>query len=140
MDEDLIAFMRAMLTVDEQAALDAEGAQWGDGCPEQVHDDHDPVGCWIIQHLPRTGEIVVSDSGTMRPVDAHHIVLHDPARALEDAVAKRQIVDAFEHRLGLAQQYRDRVNIAVLTELRRVVQLLARAHASHPDYRPEWRP
>ena len=74
--------------------------------------------------------------------DKDHALRHDPARVLADIEAKRQMVDAY------VEAGRQLVDAAPESEfaygrsvgLGIAVCLLALPYASHPDYRPEWRP
>ncbi|WND33976.1 DUF6221 family protein [Streptomyces sp. BB1-1-1] len=140
MTADLVAFLRARLDADEQAAQDAGGKAWkweqhyGDMC-------NDPT-C-------EYGELATDDTVLMNVhgydirspwQGAAHIERHHPARVLADIEATRKIVD------GLAELD---ANPALLTDaalhlqrhvLLSVVLQLAAVHAGHPDYRPEWRP
>ncbi|GHG97281.1 DUF6221 family protein [Amycolatopsis roodepoortensis] len=132
--DDLIAFLRAQLDKDEQAARAASPGPWQvdkETYPEAIHgaDGATPVsgGRW-------GGEASVFD----KDEDAIHIARHDPVRVLADVAAKRQIIglcnldfndDGEPSCLGgYGEAYWD------------VVRLLALSYAEHPDYREEWRP
>lgn len=69
-----------------------------------------------------------------------HVGRHDPARVLADIEAKRAIVDlylngvaAVDAMLGQSPMLQANFNA-----LRRVLELLARPYADHPDCNPAW--
>ena len=168
MSSDLVAFLRARLDEDEQAARAATPGpwRWGDwsttfGTVEQRRR--------TLEHAPERGPfpaVATRDSssrqvlpsledslemaGDREPYEANaaHIARHDPARVLAEVDAKRAIVDA----LGIAErntadmrrmatEYRF-VQVAESAQdaLLYAVRLLALPYADHPDYRAEWAP
>ncbi|MBM4686427.1 hypothetical protein GS532_22405 [Rhodococcus hoagii] len=69
--------------------------------------------------------------------EALHIARHDPARALREVEAKRNIVDECAEVINLpgGWEYDDTPDLAWLT-----LRNLASAHSDHPDFDPAWRP
>lgn len=121
MAADLVAFVRARIDEDEQAARAAtpgpwrwdgdrfegeptpEGAnEWGDQGPDLVTvagtPRRDEAGSWFEPEA-----IVISAFGydtsavLVKRADAEHIARHDPARVLREVEAKRRIIG--EHRV-----------------------------------------
>ena len=145
--DDLIAFLRARIDEDEQAARNA-----GDVRPVWVYDREN------FRVITAPGQrTLVSADGTPLPdrwivaagspdrlfldVNGAHIALHDPARVLAEVDAKRRIIDAYE--LATRAAVDDPLNdeaVFYAKGLERSVLLLALPHAGHPDYREEWRP
>ncbi|TDD37855.1 hypothetical protein E1287_07300 [Actinomadura sp. KC06] len=62
---------------------------------------------------------------------ASHIVRHGPARVLAEVETKRRLIDQHVGYSGGGDD--DHWPVQTL-------RLLALPYASHPDYRPEWRP
>lgn len=112
---DLVAFLRARLDDDEQAAREA-AVWWGDADEPGEAPHWRPVPCGHIWNDQDGG---IADEVADR--HAAHIARHDPARVLAEVEAKRRMVD--EHGNGTC----------------RTLRLLALPYADHPDYRPEWR-
>jgi hypothetical protein len=83
---------------------------------------------------------------------AEHIVRHDPARALAEVEAKRQILDMCAEVIAAHPDADDwpaaRARAGVLRAVggdhmslaEDVIAALALPYADHPDYQPEWRP
>jgi hypothetical protein len=145
MSDDLVAFLRARLDDDEQAARACASAPWEVEIPPMVHVSvqarRDNKWKW-----GRLGYVATVE----RDEDRAHIARHDPARVLADVEAKRQIVE--QHKpaklsylpsrergcvtCSTAQTWDAQANEANCQTLR----LLALPYADHPDYRDEWRP
>jgi hypothetical protein len=128
---DLVEFLRARLTEDEQAAREAmhrprnrpaTSGRWG-----YVHED-----------------LVDEDGLVLAPKvwipAAAHTARWDPARVLTDIEAKRRILDRYvaaeEHAAGTY----DEVSGGIAQGLEFAVRAHAHPHAEHPAYRPEWAP
>lgn len=120
MADDLLAFLRARLEEDEQAALAAKPGPWhADG--GSVYATH-----WIDE--------VVDYSES-----AEHIARHDPARVLADVAAKRQVVDRYERAMANRRAHPDDLATAgALLALHGVVQLLVLPFRDHPDFDAAW--
>ena len=164
---DLVEFLRARLLEDEWWALEAsrlqdqEGAPAGDHWQWETYDDDDVCELNPARHMYvgedrgtygvslRSKEQYPTESVGMLPNFAisnasevpiaagGHIVRHDPARVLRDVAASRRTVDRYER---LAAE----MCASALDEDRAWVLLptlidLASVHASHPDYREEWK-
>jgi hypothetical protein len=72
------------------------------------------------------------DTATGRRVaDAEHIARHDPARALAECAAKREILA----NIGAGYSYTLTPNFITHT-----TKALASVYTDHPDYRQEWAP
>jgi hypothetical protein len=119
--DDLIAFLRARLDEDEQAARTAAGnrAAWA--------IDVSPSGSWYVSPGRDSDDI----GDVQQQEHAMHIARWDPARVLAEVEARRRMVDE------LAALDGDPVNGLAIT---RMMHLLALPYAEHPDYRKEWRP
>ncbi|MGW2113772.1 DUF6221 family protein [Streptomyces zhihengii] len=131
MTTDLVAFLRARLDEDEQAAqLAAEesGGAWS-------YDERAVVA-------DREGDMVaVGSQDFMGPEHGVHIARHDPARVLAEVEAKRQIVDRYERAMENRRAHPDDLASAgALLALHGAVKLHALPYADHPDYRQKWRP
>jgi len=167
MTDDLVAFLRARLDEDEQAAL-------GTLDPLALIGRHrgKPEQRWKVTESGRG--IIDADGNTLRakdvfPAEAEHIVRHDPARVLAEVDAKRSIIAAspvacppacardhtFSGSCALrwmgpvvwgedeSRWVRDSDGATVLAPpvtTNYVLRLLALPYADHPDYRPEWAP
>ncbi|MGW4484316.1 DUF6221 family protein [Amycolatopsis sp. NPDC004368] len=138
--DDLIAFLRARLDEDEQAARDSAGVRWVTPVPGSVHVDPAAIreNTLAYGHL---GFVVSADVSPQGDAYRRHIARHDPARVLAEVAAKRQIIDAAvradeagDAALQTAGEY------ARAQALSDVLDWLALPFADHPDYREEWRP
>ncbi|MGY1439556.1 DUF6221 family protein [Streptomyces reniochalinae] len=138
MTGDLVAFLRARLDEDEQAA---RATMW-EGSGNRAD--------WSLPASATVGtgedEFYAGD----RTVAAH-IARHDPARVLAEVDAKRRIIelhhvvggwqdeDGNDHgdgcgECGHSEEYSDRDGWC------ETLRLLALPHADHPEYREEWKP
>jgi hypothetical protein len=115
MTADLVAFLRAQLDADEQAARAAANLQV------------DPENGWGIDGRAVTPHIAVVHEDQAR----RHITRHDPARVLAEVEAKRRIIAEFE-RCGPTTQG--------CSGLRFAVEALALPFADREGYRQEWAP
>lgn len=158
MTVDLVAFLRARLDKDEQAAQAV-------GCVEIEAVDH----LWETKYLNlRQPDGEVRHTAEFSAELADHIARHDPARVLAEVDAKRQIVAASnadclpgcaaEHTFsgscalrwmgpaseaGGTRWVHDAVGAAVPAPPATtgyVLRLLALPYREHPDYQPEWAP
>lgn len=144
MTNDLIAFLRARLDEDEQAARDA-AVWWGDSDEpgEALHWRRVPCG-----HIWHNHDSSIADE--VMPPHADHIARHDPARVLLEVEAKRRLVaEIFEYEatedgeLGCCHSADDiAAGQCPGTDLDKLpaLRLLALPYADHPDYREQWRP
>jgi hypothetical protein len=131
---DLVEFLRARLDRDERVARACAGASWT-ASPSgriQVESEKGTNG-----QTPEDCFVAAAENGAY----AEHIARHDPARALREVAAKRQILDDYEKDAwamsrGRSDQTLEAVQAARLTVLR----LLAQTYRGHPSYRDEWRP
>jgi hypothetical protein len=148
--DDLIAFLRARLDEDEQAAnarpLAGHSLRW-----TALRVDRPHVGAsgrvqdrptWCVYTDERSNALVAETTDIL-PLVVEHIARHDPARVLADVAAKRQIIEFW----SLA--YRNPMDAAMFAGLdwdrvrsngQWTLRLLALPDADHPDYREEWRP
>jgi hypothetical protein len=122
--DDLIAFLRARLDEDEQAAVAAAGQptyyDW------EVHEA-DPRKQREVRVKGESHQVVsgVDDS------TAEHIARHDPARVLREVEAMRRLIQWCEWMRG---------DFRGSDVWKDVLPLLALPYADHSDYRDEWRP
>lgn len=154
--DDLVAFLRARLNEDEQAARSATpgpwtynpGKMWLDGEAFEKFDRS--KGLEFVSYggpWPFVGCVAVTGLADhpQSMTDAGHIARHDPARVLREVEAKRLILRDLEQAelslstAGPGTPPHDLMTGAVNT-LRRAVRLLAVPYADHPGYRTKWRP
>jgi hypothetical protein len=113
-DEGIAAFVRARLDEDETAAKAVAGRAW-----------YDP-----------------DDGRFAHYSDAPHIARHDPARALREVEAIRDIVAAYEFIKAKTGSREDDVNEFFRNgerlALRGTIERLASIWSDHPDYDPSW--
>ncbi|MEU0991948.1 DUF6221 family protein [Streptomyces sp. NPDC005953] len=153
MTDGLITFLRARLDEDRDEALAASPGPWTpDGDEYEV--------------LAADG-ITVCDgfalSNRQLQATVRHIARHDPARALREVTAKRELLDehlAAKHSVcedswytcpaatedrdgGVCSQddmHGEPCECGRDDRLARTLQLLALPYADHPDYQESWRP
>lgn len=132
---ELVAFLRARLDEDQQAAQEA-AEQVGDGQWEQRN-------VRIVTTADRDRD--VAEDVIYECIE--HIARHDPARVLAEVNAKRRIIDLHEP----DEFERDRCKSCRRDESGwegsvpaewpcATLRLLALPYADHADYREEWRP
>lgn len=145
--DDLIAFLRARLDEDEQAAQEA------------LHADAVSPGVWTTEHHnssthsePNRCHIAEDRSGNYWSVahevyipNAEHMACWDPARVLAEVEAKRQILDEVVPEIdGMDERINGEWGIGPIAEddyaSVPLLKLLGLPYAGHPDYRQEWRP
>lgn len=151
--DELVRFLNACLDEDAKAARKAAALC---GC-------HPPAPSWTFRDgdEPTDGRILVVDEphpGIKRKISrrwnrsyegmfmAEHIVRHDPARALAEVDAKRQIIRL--HSFGTGHECStlddngdiDHCTWVMDSEACTTLRLLALPYADHPGYREEWRP
>lgn len=166
--DDLVAFVRARLDEDEETAKAA--ARSGNQFTEA--GDHDPrwqrmTGhnggeirdmCSYAGHEAQErrdgrphGCVVVFDEGAPGPEQAAHIARHDPARALREVAAKRELITfAPENAAAIDGEWGDGHEAAEIAAglcadhgmeaANEILGPLAAVWSDHPDYRPEWKP
>ncbi|WTW93642.1 DUF6221 family protein [Streptomycetaceae bacterium NBC_01309] len=133
MTDDLVAFLRARLKDDEDGALLA--APW----PWHLNAEADEV---IAVDDIQVAEVFALSNNQLRNTAAH-IARHDPQRVLAEVAAKRAMIDAYEKSRGqdtwgdpqLSGWLEGKADGLLIA-----LQVLATAHADHPDYREEWKP
>ena len=117
----MVAFLRARLDEDEQAARAAGGRIWS------VDDE----GCCVLED-----GVILETTGRMdayRDADVRHVAQWDPARVLAEVEAKRRILDKLDE-IERIVDAREVWSIDV-DDLRRD---LALPYRDHPDYDPAW--
>lgn len=144
MTADLVAFLRARLDDDEQAARAAMGinlmAAWRRG---------KPVARW--EYRPDSGAIWDGPTGEVQralrvrftwAAEAQHIVRHDPVRVLAEVDAKRRMLTAITTDVqGMAELIVSEWGEGGYESVPgKLLCLLALPYAAHPDYRLEWAP
>jgi hypothetical protein len=137
----LTAFLAARLDEDQQAAEQAatQGpASWyavRDGASWRVDDPTMPVIGW-------------TDGGHPGHLQAEHMARHDPARALAEVDAKRQIIeqhpDVNDGDCGTCVRglwgYPTNGGSTIEPWPCPTLRLLALPYADHPDYQQDWQP
>ncbi|MEO3860902.1 DUF6221 family protein [Acrocarpospora sp. B8E8] len=135
--DELIAFLRARLDEDEQAA---RGATW-----------HEDAGTWRAEPTPyetrgKSQRWYIEDSmddGVVSHVDpqasddegvARHIARHHPARVLRDLEAKRRLLAWLQR----TQDWAASNNLWTYDETE-PLKILAAPYVDHPEFREEWR-
>lgn len=148
--DDLIAFLRARLNVEESAAFTVESfgfsspwatgtRLWIEGEKKYLHS----VVTWT-QHGADHRVLVRGDNGTV----AEYIARHDPAREQEEIAAKRRIIDWCEEiigdrdltRYGQFGALKDDQDALAVTLAVENLRSLGLPYAAHPNYREEWKP
>lgn len=141
--DDLIAFLREQLKVDEQTAQKADRAGLNGVSPSEPQTWY-LSGNETVYSDPHGVALVTGVHGYLGEELGDHIVRHDPARVLADVDAKRRIIeevhrdmrdleDVYAH--ASAPPYApDHDNSDLL------LRLLALPYAGRPGYREEWRP
>ncbi|WP_435610041.1 DUF6221 family protein [Streptomyces sp. C10-9-1] len=136
---DLVAFLRARLDEDEQAARAATPGPWR--WRQEHGEPWEPAeGGW----LDYSGEYIAGadDRATlfgpgMTPhADAVHIARHDPARALRDVEAARVVIEQYENLLYNVMPD-DNTGIQAVEQ---ILRAKAATYDGHPDYREGRRP
>lgn len=129
---DLVAFLRARLDEDEQAAHEAatEGGHWsqqaiGVGRRRLIHY----VGASPDPHVVRSDSEVARGNHAQI---ARHIARHDPARVLREVEADRRIIERYEQMKADGESH--------WYLIYETLKLRALPHADHPDYDESWRP
>lgn len=163
----LIKFLRDRLDEDERIASAATPGPWR---YDQGKHWRKPGTSWFEEAVfagpDGADAICVAGTGEtddwQSMADAEHVALHDPARALREVEANREIVSRFEQlhdRTNEAwSEYSDWIegkptpepgtpssqhDPAIRVELTSVLRILATTWANHPDYPDypeEWRP
>lgn len=138
--DDLIAFLRARLDDDEQAAHAAGGAPWtADDVPGSIH----------VEARARAEQRALRGLGFVgsveREPDRQHIARHDPARVLREVEAKRRTL-ARHPGATVADEcpgcgaYLDGTWKTPPGALCPELADLALPYTDHPAYREAWRP
>lgn len=140
---DIVEFLEARLSEDEASALatteyqpidewDAVGVEDGDN-PEIARS------CWTVVEIAMPRRTNQSARSLMT-----HIARHDPARALREVAAKRELLDLHfdgnpgdyePHYCETCHDYSSHSPEAWPCES---VRALASVYADHPDYQPVW--
>jgi hypothetical protein len=138
--DELLAFLRARLDEDEQAARDAmwcedagtwrtEPTPYGTRGAAQRWYIEDSLEDGVVSHVdPQASD----DEGVAR-----HIVRHDPARVLREVEAKRRLLEQFRLRGDSVRRTVQPATGGVWDDL---LRMFALPYADHNDYREKWRP
>lgn len=128
----LVEFLNARLDEDEAAARAATPGPWWQGDEDSPH-----VGDygWYVAGCP-AGETEDTPQGR---IDAAWIARNDPARALREVAAKREIIAALDELEIETMDPDDSESIALALGLVSALTALASVYSSHVDFRDEWR-
>jgi hypothetical protein len=137
---DLLAFLKARLDEDEQAA---RAAAEETGNPVWEYSGSDviaeqtgyPGGITYVAVAPWDGDVPA-------PV-GNHIARHDPARVLREVEAKRRILTRYEfvssHGPAVDHTRAMDMTTGAQSALRDALRMLALPYTGHEDYREAWR-
>lgn len=148
MTKDLISFLLARIDEDEARAHAAPHGGWR---VEEVQQAPHWSSFTVIAPPPPPGTVRVDQGGPdddvfilddERPEMSAFVAHFDPARALAECRAKRQIIEraGFVRGRGLDVIDVTRADMTIGTSraLRDVLQQLAAVYADHSDFRDEW--
>lgn len=138
MTADLVAWLRAQLDADEQAARAASPGPWTVNDESYAETIYDANGQDVVSGGRWNGEASVFDSTE----DAIHIARWNPARVLAEIDAKRRIIDRYlAGDTDMGSTHGPDWNEPESRQLGEdVLRLLALPYAGQPGYRDEWRP
>lgn len=157
MSDEIVAFIKAQMAIDEQLARDAGATRsgkiaswWVDcGCPGRLADEHADA-CW--DRRVEGDNIVLYDEGGHDEDQARHIARHDPARVLGEVEAKRAILAEHEHVPAVQQSDAHRYEFGCRTCHNdpdcgetlglgwcETVRHMAAPFGDSPGYNPAWR-
>ncbi|KOG78714.1 MULTISPECIES: DUF6221 family protein [Streptomyces] len=135
----LPSFVTARLDDDERTATAPSAASWA--TPEWRFSTT-ADGAFID-----LGTIHLTEECGLNTAEMEHVALQDPARALREVKAKRQLVDLYESAADRMDQAMRNADTTGYQEakveyqvLRRVLLAEAAVYADHQDYLPEWTP
>jgi hypothetical protein len=138
--DDLVQFLRDRLDEDEQIARAATEGPWvAEVSGETGH-------CVIPADAQSTREFVAKTQLYAAAFDAEHIAAHNPARALREIDAKRQIIARYVEHERLDRETFDaegqhaRSLVSLRAAYLDAVRELAAVYSDRPGYREEWRP
>jgi hypothetical protein len=117
---ELVAFVTARLDEDEAVATAAGRMPWDTAVGGAIF-----VATALARYV----------ASVEREADRQHIARHDPARVLADIAAKRRLVRSAQ--ILLEDEGTGPSAYCLALE---ILDAVARPHADHEDYRPEWRP
>jgi hypothetical protein len=134
----LVAFLRARLDERERAARFV------------LSDYAQHEATWTV---PSTGVVDIGEGGIADAMIltgdgplAEFIADNDPAFALADVAAKRQLIEVYEQACRSAvsadpaQRLSAQISLTIAEVLERPMRALGAVHAGHPDYDESWRP
>jgi hypothetical protein len=147
--DDLVAFLRARLDEDEQAARAVHvPPDWHQGPGDDPEWASDEMVLWWPPefHTPYEQDKHWRGLTVNTPELAAYLARHDPARVLAEVDAKRRLLKMHTTRRrtftpgkpiveGVTCPICYRADGACST-----LRVLALPYAQHPDYRPEWAP
>ncbi|WP_225811303.1 DUF6221 family protein [Streptomyces spinosus] len=136
--DELVEFLRARLTEDEQTARAAIAELDGPSGADWQYDRQ------YVETVRERTMVAVGSQDFMEPGVGVHIARHDPARVLREIDAKRQIIE--QHTVSETSEFEGKTDTITYCPICRndgecpTLRLLALPYADHPDYRQEWRP
>lgn len=131
----LTDFLLARIAEDDAAARSATGSKWA-YYPERLRSDSPEVNHGIIADFastPNGAPLATPVRQAATESDARHFARHDPARALAECAAYREIVEDNRYctwGCGEEPNCHDCITLG----------RLATIYSDHEDYRDEWRP
>jgi hypothetical protein len=152
--DDIVEFIKARLSEDEQVARAANGPCWrpGDGNISEGGlysldgDGSDEARGWAIAWF----ELGMTNPGGQLPalssLDRHahansvHAARHDPARVLREVEAKRRLLEWAQAQLDDFEDFPDdhQYRLEAIGVMRLHLPLLALPYSDHPGFREEW--
>ena len=148
MADDLVEFLRARLSEDEESVRAAMPGPWTNGADLDHLVDGIVYGPAPWPGLGNLSQVCDTRASHAQAANAAHIARHDPARVLAEVEAKRAVLALFD----IAKQHMDKTRRTApeyrLVQVSEIpydallcaVQALALPYAGHPNYREEWRP
>ena len=138
--DDLVAFLRARLDEDEQAAHVAASANPGSPATRWSAEKVDRQGTagwrkvWGVVPERVQGNVLAICEGDILPKVVTHVARHDPAHVLREVEAKRQLLAWIERTGDWAAE-----NNLWTYDRDEPLKVLALAYSDHPDYQESWR-
>jgi hypothetical protein len=131
--DELVRWLGEQLDDDERIALAATDGPWTPWRGAALHGLGDLLHPVLTPGQKPGAKAVIATASWL---DAEHIAAHDPARALHEIEAKRDLLRLAER----AHDYHETFTSGFASALEGTLRLFALAYADRPGYREEWRP